>query len=375
MSGFAIKGWCPDAWRPMAAGDGLLVRVRPALGRMTRAQAIGLCAAAAAHGSGVIDVTRRANLQIRGVGADWRDLVARLVALDLVDRDSVREARRALVVAPDWRADDDSARIATALIARLDELPDLPGKVGFAIDAGPVPVLRDVPADFRIERSAEGALLLRAEGRASGCALVTGGEVDALIALAHWFVASGGNAQGRMARHAACLPNWATGTVTPAPGAIATQPGTHPLGAAYGLPFGQIDAGVLAGLVMPASVEAVRLTPWRVLIVEGAAPVAADGVLLDPADPLLRVDACPGAPFCPQASVETRGLARRLAAHVPGGLHVSGCAKGCARSRAADVTLTGRDGRFDLIRDGRAADPPTRSAVSPADIAALFGAA
>ena len=30
-----IRGWCPTAWRPMAAGDGLLVRVRPKLGRLT----------------------------------------------------------------------------------------------------------------------------------------------------------------------------------------------------------------------------------------------------------------------------------------------------------------------------------------------------
>ena len=33
MSG-VVRGWCPNAWRPMAAGDGLLVRVRPRLGRL-----------------------------------------------------------------------------------------------------------------------------------------------------------------------------------------------------------------------------------------------------------------------------------------------------------------------------------------------------
>lgn len=29
MSGFVVKGWCPDAWRPMATGDGLLMRIKP----------------------------------------------------------------------------------------------------------------------------------------------------------------------------------------------------------------------------------------------------------------------------------------------------------------------------------------------------------
>ena len=42
----AVRGWCPTAWRPMAAGDGLLARVRPPLGRLDRDQILGLCAAA-----------------------------------------------------------------------------------------------------------------------------------------------------------------------------------------------------------------------------------------------------------------------------------------------------------------------------------------
>ena len=28
MSGFDIKGWCPGALRPMASGDGLVLRIR-----------------------------------------------------------------------------------------------------------------------------------------------------------------------------------------------------------------------------------------------------------------------------------------------------------------------------------------------------------
>ena len=76
MSGFVVKGWCPDAWRPMMAGDGLLVRVRPPLARLTAQQAEGLCDAAKAHGNGQIDLTARANLQLRGVAeATWPALL------------------------------------------------------------------------------------------------------------------------------------------------------------------------------------------------------------------------------------------------------------------------------------------------------------
>jgi precorrin-3B synthase len=39
-------------------------------------------------------------------------------------------------------------------------------------------------------------------------------------------------------------------------------------------------------------------------------------------------------------------------------LHVSGCAKGCAHPRAVPLTLVGRDGLYDLVRDGAASDSP-----------------
>src|SRR5579863_10421450 len=124
MSGFAVKGWCPDAWRPMMSGDGLLVRVKPRLGRLTGVQVQGLCAAAIQHGSGLIDVTSRANLQIRGVSeANWPSLLQQLIALELVDADADMEKRRNILVAPDWQEVDDTRRIASELAARLGELP------------------------------------------------------------------------------------------------------------------------------------------------------------------------------------------------------------------------------------------------------------
>lgn len=371
MSGFAVKGWCPDAWRPMQAGDGLLVRVKPQLGRLTRAQWLGLCEAAATHGNGLIDMTRRANLQLRGLREEgWRPLLDRLIALNLVDADPAREQRRNILVAPDWRTGDDSHRIATGLLARLDELPDLPGKTGSVIDAGHACLLSGEPGDFRIERGADGGLILRADGRAAGVPVAFGQEVDGLIALARWFARSGGIEAGRMARHRAPLPSWAAGDSLPAPAAAPITPGPNDLGMAYGLPFGRVEA---QRLMQAMQGEAARITPWRVLLLEGAADAPLPGLIADPADPLLHVDACPGAPACPQSTVETRALAQRLAPHIDGRLHVSGCAKGCAHAGAASVTLTGRDGLFDLGFDAPAGAPTSHAGLSPARILAHFG--
>jgi precorrin-3B synthase len=379
MSGFAVKGWCPDAWRPMMAGDGLLVRVKPRMGRLTREQVLGLGEAAMAHGSGLIDLTRRANLQIRGVGEDDRPaLLEKLVALDLVDTDPVIESRRNLVIAPDWQAGDDTHRIASELLARLQELPELPGKVGFLVDAGAAPVLSGEAGDFRIERGEHGGLIVRAAGRAAGVAVTRGEEVDCLIALAHWFAASGGTDAGRMARHSADLPRWAGDDCLPARAAVRIVAGPHGLGMAYGAPFGRLEAPVLGELAGVPGLAAVRTTPWRLLLAEGVAQserLPGTKLSIDPIDPLLRADACPGAPHCPQATVETRDLARLLAPSLAGRLHVSGCAKGCACPHPADVVLIGRDGLFDLALNASASSPPIRSGLSRCEILAYFGAA
>jgi precorrin-3B synthase len=97
------------------------------------------------------------------------------------------------------------------------------------------------------------------------------------------------------------------------------------------------------------------------------------GLIVDENDPLLRIDACPGAPACRSASVDTRRTARRLAAAgFAGTLHVSGCAKGCARSTPADLTLVGEGGRYGVVRSGTARDAIGRT-IDADDLAAFHG--
>lgn len=368
-----VQGWCPGALRPMMSGDGLVMRLRPRFARFTRAQVLGICTAAARHAAGLIDFTSRANLQVRGVAeADWPRLLEWFGELGLLDADVRLESRRNLLLTPDWVAGDDTERITAELLARLGELPELPAKVGFAIDAGAAPRLRDASADFRIERAVQGELILRADGRATGATLPAGGEADALIALAHWFADSGGNAAGRMVRHGAPLPEWANGNAAPAPAAPALGSGVHPLGLVCGLPFGQVRAADLAQAMHDSGAHALRITPWRRVLFEGALADAASRLAPEWSAAAAaeragwRVEACAGAPFCVQASVPTRPLALQLLDLARRGrlgtpqksgairtVHVSGCAKGCVHPAAAAICLTGRSGAFDLAFDAR----------------------
>ncbi|MBB3692858.1 cobalamin biosynthesis protein CobG [Sphingomonas sp. BK580] len=446
----ALRGWCPSAWRPMRAGDGLLLRLRPPLARLTRAQALLVAELATAYGNGAIDLTRRAALQLRGLDeAGWRAAVDRLVSAGLVDPDPAIEAV-ALTVAPDWGEGDDTHRVARALMARRAELPPLPAKFGIAVDAGDGSVLGDTPADLRVERGADGGLILRADGRATGAPLRRGREVEAIAALADWFVTTGGAVAGRMARHPAVLPAWASGCVAP----LVRESESEQVTPRYG----RLTGAELASLA--AGVEALRVTPWRSLLMErdaarvppppssssrlsskehagfgfrrtgrgdvpatpsrpnfqggalsrecrgsgmspdspeapplhqasaGPPPLPSKGKVhvsgaaqarsrspLASAPPDVHVDACVGAPACPRASVVTRALADRLAAApLAGPIHVSGCAKGCARSAPAALTIVGRGGRYDLVRDGRADSPPVRRDLTAAALLAHLGA-
>jgi precorrin-3B synthase len=114
-----------------------------------------------------------------------------------------------------------------------------------------------------------------------------------------------------------------------------------------------------------------RITPWRSVWLRDAAAIPFETLISSPEDPRLNVDSCAGKPYCPQATVETRRLASKLAGRWPGHLHVSGCSKGCTHPAPADVVLVGRNGRFDLVMGGTAWDEPSRTGLSSEDILEL----
>ncbi|WP_299828898.1 precorrin-3B synthase [uncultured Roseobacter sp.] len=367
----SVKGWCPGAFKPMMSGDGLIVRVRPFHARLDRRQVLGLCDLARTYGNGFLDLTNRANLQIRGVSENgFEPLLSALNDLELLDAEPQLEARRNILVSPFWKAGDDTHRIVTDLLDALTALPDLPAKFGFAIDTGPSPLLQNASADIRVERSAEG-LVVRADGAACGHAVPLDAIVDKIVELAAWFAAER-QLQERRMRNLLTRVSLPQRWRTAAPLAPQTQPtpGPHPLGMILGATFGQLDAGALARVVDTSGARALRVTPWRMFVLEGASALADAHFVSAPDDPLLHADACPGAPFCASASVETRGLARALARDISRSLHVSGCAKGCARSQPAEVTLVGNAGRFDLVRQGCAWDAPEKSGLAPDDLLA-----
>ncbi|WP_324752539.1 precorrin-3B synthase [Roseovarius sp. Pro17] len=363
-----VKGWCPGALRPMMSGDGLIVRIRPPMGRLTQRQASGIAALATSCGIGIIDLSNRANVQLRGVAEDrYETLIDGLRALELIDPDVTVESRRNILITPFRTMGDTNEAIAAELAAALaaPDAPDVSAKFGYAIDAGLTPVLQSAPADIRLEPGADGHLLVCAGDHPFGKPVTDGEAVSQMLNLARWSL---GRA-ARMSRLLASGPALPQGFTLPRQGATtAPQPGLYSAGALIGMAFGQIDAATLETV---ANIGALRVTPWRMLLIEGAGKLPAHPSLItDPFDPLLRVVACVGAPGCARAFAATRPVARALAAYVPSGqtLHISGCAKGCAMPRGASVTLTATPAGFDLIRNATADAAPEHTGLHANDL-------
>ncbi|WP_234681108.1 precorrin-3B synthase [Bradyrhizobium monzae] len=375
MSAAPVKGWCPGALRPMQSGDGLVVRVRPFGGRLDAAQAAGLAHLAERHGNGLIDVTSRANLQIRGVSeSTHRLLLDGLAQLTLLDPDADTEARRNILVTPFWRDGDETQALTAELEEALaDSALELPTKFGFAIDDGKSRVLAGNSADVRIERDAAGGLLVRADGARFGRGVARGEAVTTALAVARWFVASGvRDGRGRMATHLAAgakMPEPLRGEAEPAPILAAVRPGLYPQGAMVGVAFGQMPHATLKQL--SGCGRALRMTPWRMVLSEGKRTMpTASGLITEAYDPALRVIACSGAPRCREAHADTRALAAALAPNIGAAsrLHVSGCAKGCAHSGVAAITLIATGAGFDLVRGGSTRDEPILRGLDRDDI-------
>ncbi len=386
----------------MQSGDGLIVRVRPQSAGL-RPQDLGVLADAARQfGNGHIDLTRRANLQIRGVReASLSALHDVIASLGLLDANAEGEAVRNIMVNPLAGIDPTEACDVRSIAGELARwltsdrsLWALPSKFGFIMDGGGVLSLGEQRADVRLV--AIGAqIAIGIETRAGiewlgstapGAAAAAATEIGIL------FIKATSRAkrqrmrdlsdEGIAAIRAAMRLQLETLHEYPREAdALMNRIGLIELGAgrfAVGIaaPFGRVESDQLRKLtdVMTShGVQEIRLSPWRALYAavssrqSGQSILDAakrEGLITDPRDPLLQIEACPGAPGCRSTSLDTRGDGRRLAALLPrfdfaGTVHVSGCAKGCAKSGAADLVLVGLEGRYGIVRNGSAQDQST----------------
>lgn len=414
------KGWCPGALRPMPAKDGLLVRLRVSGGVLSADATRRLAQAGRDHGNGLFDLSSRANLQMRGVSERSLPLLTKILDdLGLLDQDAAAEAIRNVLASPlaGLDAPIDVRPIAQSLAAALVremELHRLPGKFGFLIDDGGALSLAHVPADVRFDYSTErGAFAVRVGGStreaAFLCDCAPGDIVVIALRLAQAFLRLGSSMREPPRRMRELVAECGALSVAEAAGLRLTPaPEPEPLAEpcpigltrlgrerscfGVGAPFGRLDVAMLETISRAAAIFGqgeIRLTPWRAILLPFVdagrdkalqAHFEAENFIIDRANPRLAVAACGGAPACERGSTPTHDdglalapVARRLQGKGVA-LHVSGCAKGCARQAATPYTLVANAGRYDLVLDATPSDASAAQGLSFAEARSMLEA-
>jgi precorrin-3B synthase len=384
------RGACPGLAAPMPTGDGLLARLPAAGSTLGLDATAALADAARRHGNGIIEVTARGSIQIRGLTAASAPAFADTVAaLDIDPGDSVPILLDPLSgLAPSPAI--DGRPVAAALRERLARASTLPGpKVSAIIDGGDALHLDAVAADVRLR--AAGSLWQVALGGDAATATALGAvrpehAAEVAARLIEAIAKQGPHTRARdlVREHGTGIFRSAIADLPIEAAVPSARPLSQPIGAhalhdgrfalGIALAFGHTDATALDLLIAAAQrarAAGLRTAPGRALLVVGVAAdalatLAADaeraGFITRANDPRRHLVACAGAPICAAAEIPTRALAPSISADaialLDGSLtlHVSGCRKGCAHATAAALTVVGSAQGCGLVIAGTARD-------------------
>ncbi|BCF99467.1 precorrin-3B synthase [Paraburkholderia sp. PGU19] len=397
--------------RIVPALDGGICRVKLAGGELSAMQALAIAGAIDEHASGIVDITNRANLQLRGVKRGHEDvLIAALLDAGLGPQntehafaDDVRNLMTSPIAGRDANALFDTTPLAGDLLTLLQSdtrFAALSPKFSVMLDGGERLMMLDHPHDiwFSAMPHPERSDALFAFGLA-GCPPVAAEHEGALAAvtasdlatftraLVHTFLDLAAPDDTRMrdllAAHSiesiiehaerksgvrllrdASLEHWRR-----EPADASRRLGAHRqndgqrwhVGTQPAL--GRINSATLRGLAELARANeraTLRMTPWQSVLLTDIDTANLDGTLrklealglaTTSENALTRVIACTGSTGCAKSHADTKADALKLAAHVPEHTqaHLSGCPRSCAAAHRAPYTLLAvADGHYDL---------------------------
>lgn len=371
---------CPGVLDPHPAADGLVARIRLPGGAVTPAQMQALAAFAADHGDGFLEMTGRANVQVRGLSEVDDEAIMGLREAGLLPSGAHDRVRNAMVSPLSGRLGGlgDVRVLAADLDAALVDDPDLaalPGRFLFGFDDGHGDVLAHGP-DVGVLAVDADTVEIVLGGRRTGRLVASTDVVAVLLGVAREFVRLRGD-RWRIAD----LDDTGVDDLVEL-----VDEATHP---AQGEPtpvvphdgpivgwFDQDDGGVLLGAVVelariPARTaeflaaidHPIVITPDREVLVcdlsDGVAEtvvrvLAPMGVIYDASSPWARVSACAGSPGCARSHADVRG---DLVEHVASGdtgerEHWIGCERGCGSPHGPHLRVEAGPDGYTRARTG-----------------------
>jgi sulfite reductase beta subunit-like hemoprotein len=327
---------CPGSLRLHEAADGFVARVRVPGGRVNAAGVRAL-ARAAYLGSGLVEVTSRANVQLRGLPADAADELSAILTGAGLLPSAAHDRSRNVIASPVAGRHPDSRASTDEVVAELDHrlcadmaLADLPGRFLFAIDDG---------SGMAIDRRADVQLMALDRRRFELLGMGVVERADAAAAaldLARDYL-TGRRRPGSVSRSGRTLD----------PGRVVQQDGRV---AVTGLaPLGQLDAGDLASLA--ELFAEVRFGAGRTVTVldldeadgaEAELSLSELGLVLEPREGWVGLTACAGRGRCAKARLDVRAAAADRARRRPAGApaeHWAACERRCGERPEQPVAV------------------------------------
>jgi ferredoxin-nitrite reductase len=390
---------CPGLFYPTAAQDGILARIRTPGGLLQGHQIKAIANLAASMGVESIQVTNRANLQLKLSQALPPDVLQQLQAVGLAAPNPAVDHLRNIMASPtagiDGQALIDTRPIVGAIDRYISHRPDLVGlsaKFSIGLDGGEMVSIRQRPNDLILVAHRQGWRLFLNMGDGVELDTRLGCMVDncvSLIAQIHqiyleYAAALPSAPQQRRRSHQPRLrqlvAHWGLDwfrsllasnfddqhQLTPP---MISKPGAHlgihsqrATGYSYAgliLHLGQLSIDQLHGLGDLADQYgdgSLRLTPWQNILLPNVLDcdlpniiqaLEKSGLSTNANHPAGSIAACRGQPGCQAAETNSHAHAQILIQKMitqldqPLQIHISGCGKGCAHPLGSDIALLG----------------------------------
>lgn len=406
---------CPGIHILADVKDGLLARLRVPGGQLSVEKALKIAHAAEKFGNGLIDLTNRANLQIRGIKPESQDaLIDYLLGTDLVSKDPVHDRLRNITIDPLAGLMEaeliDCSQLSVELdqaLASFEQRQHYSPKLSIVLDGGGPSRIASLPHDFAFVANRKTADQLSFQmfikGQPTGISL----EPETLaptiikilesliplsaarpISLKHLLKMLGLNALISHVRNHVTLGNvepeqfLKSNKLTPLIGSC-EQKGQGLFAVNLASPSGQLQHFHLEGLAELSQRFGngqLRLTPWQSIIIPNVDEdhiadvwprAEALGFLTQEEEQNLRVMSCAGNKGCihghfetKQTSLEIRDDLASMAITKPICVHLSACEKGCASREKTDYLVLQRKGDNQITLHVNAS-PNTKSPGKP----------
>lgn len=369
------RGACPTLAEPMRTADGLLARFRPATGGFSAAQLAALARAARDHGNGLVEITARGSVQVRGLREESvGPLRAAFDAAGIVAQTGLGiEISPLAGIDPEERA--DPRLLAGAIREAYGGIGGLSPKLSIIIDGGGQIALDHLKADVRLVAGERGGWAL-AVGEAVIGEIAGSAASQAVGVILERLRTMGARARGKDIDAEGLrgeLPVVGAGSIPGRRGvALGAVSVTGGKGLRVALPFGQVAAERLEALAGVLEGWEVRPAPDRSLVLVGGDVEAVAGRIAKlgfwTADgPALTL--CSGAEQAGSGVIHAAQVAAALVGKAPDlvdgsvHIHVSTCTKGCAHRGKEGAMLVGE---HLFLHPGAAQKPLAR--IDPAAI-------